>query len=273
MHKHQPSTLLFLIVLAFTAAPAAAAEKKDAPAPAKVEKKEDAAPKAPPAEAKPIPRQVREVEGWKVHVDERLLTGDRAELGKGALRVLEIKLFEASLLVAKPKLADLRTIEIVLDYECPRLHSLQYHPSAGWLKSNGHEAVLTKKVHIPRAAEMVTQLPFKHQPMVMLHELSHGFHDQFLSFDHAGIMKQWEAFKASGKWEKIMHISGRYQKHYALTTQMEFFAEMSESYFGTNDFYPFVRGELKEALPEFHELLAELWGDKEPKKAAHSSDK
>jgi hypothetical protein len=30
---------------------------------------------------------------------------------------------------------------------------------------------------------------------------------------------------------------------------MEFFAEMTEAYFGSNDFYPFVTGELKQAKP------------------------
>jgi len=30
---------------------------------------------------------------------------------------------------------------------------------------------------------------------------------------------------------------------------MEFFAEMTEAYFGSNDFYPFVIGELKQAKP------------------------
>ena len=30
---------------------------------------------------------------------------------------------------------------------------------------------------------------------------------------------------------------------------MEFFAEMTEAYFGSNDFYPFVTSELKQAKP------------------------
>ena len=31
-------------------------------------------------------------------------------------------------------------------------------------------------------------------------------------------------------------------RHYALTNHKEFFAEMSEAYFGMNDFFPFNRG-------------------------------
>ncbi|MSU36198.1 MAG: hypothetical protein EXS36_14075 [Pedosphaera sp.] len=35
---------------------------------------------------------------------------------------------------------------------------------------------------------------------------------------------------------------------------------MTECYFGSNDFYPFVTGELKQAEPEIFALLAEIWG-------------
>jgi hypothetical protein len=41
---------------------------------------------------------------------------------------------------------------------------------------------------------------------------------------------------------------------------MEFFAEMTESYFGSNDFYPFVTGELKRDEPDIFKLMEEIWG-------------
>jgi len=40
----------------------------------------------------------------------------------------------------------------------------------------------------------------------------------------------------------------------------EYFAELSEAYFGTNDMYPFVRAELMKHDPEAHALLKKLWG-------------
>jgi hypothetical protein len=47
--------------------------------------------------------------------------------------------------------------------------------------------------------------------------------------------------------------------HYGLTDPKEFFAEMTECYFGSNDFHPFVTVELKQAGPETCALLAEIW--------------
>jgi hypothetical protein len=41
---------------------------------------------------------------------------------------------------------------------------------------------------------------------------------------------------------------------------MEYWAELSESYIGTNDFYPFVRSELKRHDPKAYELLEKYWG-------------
>jgi len=35
---------------------------------------------------------------------------------------------------------------------------------------------------------------------------------------------------------------------------------MTETYFGSNDFYPFVAGELKKEEPGIFALMAEIWG-------------
>ena len=41
-----------------------------------------------------------------------------------------------------------------------------------------------------------------------------------------------------------------------------YFAELSEAYFGTNDFYPFVRAELKEHDPRGYALMEKAWSVK-----------
>jgi hypothetical protein len=58
----------------------------------------------------------------------------------------------------------------------------------------------------------------------------------------------------------VLHINGRHIAHYALTNEKEYFAECSEAYFGTNDFYPFVRAELVEVDPGMAKLLEKVWG-------------
>lgn len=215
---------------------------------------------AKPAEAKPVQREIKEIEGWKVHVDKQLLDGPNADLGSRALRVLEFKLYEITVLVSKDRLAKLKSVPIMLDYSDPRLKAMQYHPSAEWLKANGHDPGLAKAVHLPQAASLVSRLPINQQPMVILHELAHAYHDLVLGFDEPRIQQAWTRFKESGKYEETMHISGKPRSHYGLTNHKEFFAEMTEAYFGTNDFYPFVRSELRKELPDLYKLLEEIWG-------------
>ncbi len=48
-------------------------------------------------------------------------------------------------------------------------------------------------------------------------------------------------------------------KHYGLTNHKEYFAEGTEAFFYRNDFYPFVRAELKEHDPALQDLLIKIW--------------
>jgi hypothetical protein len=61
-------------------------------------------------------------------------------------------------------------------------------------------------------------------------------------------------------WTSVLTTSVKMSGHYGLTVPKEFFAEMTECYFGSDDFYPFDTGELKQAEPETFALLAGIWG-------------
>lgn len=210
--------------------------------------------------AKPEDREERMVQGWKVAVDTRLIAGPHEELGRDALRQIEGDLADIASLLSPEKLDKLRAVRIVLDLSHGDLRPMQYHPSVDWLTGHGYAAELAKCVHIPEASDYTKARHRHEQPWCLLHELAHAYHDQVLGFNEPRIRAAWESFKASGHGEQVLHINGRRTRHYALTDQKEFFAEMSEAYFGMNDFYPFNQGELKEAEPEIWKLMQEIWG-------------
>lgn len=212
------------------------------------------------ASTQPTSRSVRQIEGWEVRVDDRLL-GDspNAATGLRALRFLEAKLGEIRAVVPAARLADLQEVTIVMDLNCGDLGAMQYHPDAGWLEGHGFPPELAKCVHIPKAAELPTRRNINEQPWVVLHELAHAFHDQKLGFDELSIKAAYERFKASGHGDAALLYDGQRGKHYGLTNQMEFFAEMTEAFFGVNDFFPFNRAELQEAEPELFQLLSDVW--------------
>jgi hypothetical protein len=210
------------------------------------------------ATAKPIQHQSRTIEGWTVFVDERLLAGEQQALGDLALRMVANKLFDVTQVVPEGPLARLREVPIYLDLDHP-LKSLQYHPDPGWLQNHGYDVKLAKAVHIPQAQRMIDLHRENTQPAVLIHELSHAFHDRVLGFDHPAIREAFDAAAAAGQLEKVLFVNGDQRRHYALTNHKEFFAEMSEAFFGTNDFYPFVRGELKQFDPKLYALLEQIW--------------
>jgi hypothetical protein len=215
-----------------------------------------------PKDAPPIPKAhtERNVEGWTVHIDNRLLDGDDHKLGEHALRLLANRLYDIKHVVPAEKVKLLQKVPIWLDKSHGKLRPAQYHPSKGWLKSNGFSEELARCVHIPVAADFSSVNHQRVQPWSVLHELAHAYHDQVLGFDHEEIRAAFVRFKESKKYESVLHINGNKTKHYALTNEKEFFAEMTESFFGQNDFYPFNRAELKRDEPELYDLLAKLWG-------------
>ncbi len=209
---------------------------------------------------KPEKRETRQIEGWTVRVDERLLDPANAVIGKRSLQLLEAQLADIKSIMPADRLARLQAVTIVLDLTHGDLRSMQYHPGAGWLVANGYAKDLVKCVHIPDAAAFTDIRTNNHQPWCVLHELAHSFHDQVFGFDEPRILKAYNDYKKSGHGDAAMLFDGRKVKHYGLTNQMEFFAEMSEAYFGANDFFPFNRAELKTAEPEIYALMEKVWG-------------
>ena len=213
-----------------------------------------------PEPSKPNTRTKRQIQGWTVLIDDRLLEPANAAQGPRALQLLEAQLADISSVIASDRLEKLRAVTIVLDLSHGKLHPMQYHPSADWLVANGYARELARCVHIPDVVDFVAPRHHHEQPWCVLHELAHAYHDQILGFDEPRIRTAWETFTSSGHGENVLHINGRRTRHYALTDQKEFFAEMSEAYFGMNDFFPFNRAELQEAEPDLLELLRNIWG-------------
>ena len=212
-----------------------------------------------PDAPKPTSHTVRDIEGWTVHIDDRLNKGPDKTLGDRTLHILAARLFAITLVVPADRVKRLQQVPVWVDLTHGKLKSMQYHPSVDWLKENGYDPALAKCVHIPDAAYFASYAIQFQQPWAVLHELSHAYHDQVLGFDNAEIKAAWKKFVDSGKYARVPHMNGKMRPHYGLTNQMELFAEMTEAYFGMNDFFPFNRAELQREEPELTALLARIW--------------
>ena len=198
----------------------------------------------------------RDILGWTVHIDDRLSD----DLGKIAIRCLESQLHNISLILPADKVTRLRKVPIWLDRTHGKLVPAQYHPGAEWLAENGYDRALVKCVHVPDATYFAGARHQREQPWAILHELAHAYHDQVLGFDHGEVKVAWQAFRDSDRSKQVLHVNGKLRDHYARTNPMEFFAEMTEAYFGSNDFFPFNSGELKRDERAIFSLMERTWG-------------
>ncbi len=206
--------------------------------------------------------ELRDIEGWKVHIEPALLTGAHREEGDKALAMLANHLQRIKILVPARPLARLQQLEIWLEHDHPRLNSMQYHPGREWLENNGHDPRLWRKVHVTQARELLSREQMLKHPAVILHELAHAYHDQVLGFDHPEILAAFRKARDSGSYTNVLLYTGKRVRHYGLTDHKEYFAEGTEAFLYRNDFYPFVRAELKEHDPALHEVLARIWEEK-----------
>lgn len=203
---------------------------------------------------------VKNMEGWTVHVEPALLEGEHAELGSRALRMLGDHLNRIALLVEGEPLEKLKQCEIWIEYAHPTLKNMQYHPSIEWLRENGHDPRLAKKVHVTHANALLLRSQLLKHPAVILHELAHAYHDQILGFDYKPVIASYQRAMASGSYEKVLLYTGDTVRHYGATNHKEYFAEGTEAYFYRNDFFPFVRAELYKHDPALHAELEKIWG-------------
>ena len=211
-------------------------------------------PHAQPEDYKPV-----EVLGWTLRVNKDLLADK--ELYKKVHDEIHHQLFRITRVVPEERVKVLQSVTIWVELDNPYTNSCQYHASARWLEANGYLTEKAKCVDLGNAKRFLHESKTR-QPFLLLHELTHAYHDQQLGYGDADILKCYKDAKEAGIYEEVLFSNGRKVRAYAMSNQMEYFAECTEAFFGQNDFYPFVRAELKVHDPAMYELLREIWGVK-----------
>jgi hypothetical protein len=202
---------------------------------------------------------VRPMRGWTVRVN-RKLTHDQPDLAKQTLELLDMQLYQITRVVPAPALKDLRSVTIWVEKSDPLFPCMCYHASVEWVRGHGLNPEKAHGVELSNPSNFLSWT--KIQPWMVLHELSHAYHDQFLpgGFGNADVKRVYEFNKNAKRYDSVLYALGGHRKAYAMTNAMEYFAECSEAFFGTNDFYPFVRCELQQSDPEGYALMMSAWG-------------
>ena len=206
-------------------------------------------------------RQTKMIDGWTVLISDGLLEKESAATER-ALDLLTAQLKEINQVVPATAVAKLHTVRLWISPEYPDVPPrAEYHPGAGWLRDNKRDPAMVKGVEFTNVR--IFERETKRMPNFALHELAHAYHDQVLGFDNAEVKAAFERAKASGTYDRVEQRfgDGRSEKvrAYAITNPQEYFAECSESFFTTNDFFPFTKDQLAQHDPEMLKLLERVW--------------
>ena len=199
---------------------------------------------------------VHDIRGWTVLVNPEIAAQDPA-LEAAVLELMDHQLYGITRVLPPKALAWLRGVEIWVELDMHKTECMCYHPSREWLEPNGYNPDKEGAVEVGDARAFLEWT--RGQPWMVLHELAHGYHDQVFGYDDEAIIEAFERSRDAGYYDEVGHISGKPRRHYALTNQMEWFAETTEALYGTNDFHPYVRSELREVDPEGAALVEQVW--------------
>ena len=200
------------------------------------------------------------IEWWNLRVESQFIE-EQPLLWTSVNREVTRQLQGIARVVPDGPLGKLREVPIWVHLKSPGNVCMAYHPSADWLKEHKMNPEMASCVEIGNAQNFVSWT--YEQPWMILHELAHAYHFRVLKdgAQNPDVLAAYRNAVDTKIYDSVRHWNGSLERHYATTNQMEYFAETTEAYFGANDFFPFVRAELKIADPKGEALMVSVWGE------------
>ncbi|MCK0155931.1 hypothetical protein MWU65_01990 [Cellulophaga sp. F20128] len=205
-----------------------------------------------------------ELSGFNVLVQNTALAA-HADRAKEAIGLLEMKLIEiAQLPMEAVKIDALKAVPIFMDWNTTA-GAAQYHPSKSWLVANGYIPEKAKGVEISNIENFINWTK-QNQPYMVLHELAHAYQHRVLKNNSTLITNAYKNAVSANLYTNILYHKGGGEQRvkasaYALTNEKEYFAELTEAYFGINDYFPFHKMELRKYDTIGFKAVVAIWGN------------
>ncbi|MDF1755117.1 MAG: hypothetical protein P1U89_20175 [Verrucomicrobiales bacterium] len=201
--------------------------------------------------------------GWTIFLNDKLV-GMETDLTLTMLPILDQQLKRVVEALPERALAEVRKVPIWINPTYPgQRGKAEYHPNVEWLVNNHRDPEMGRAIEISNVR--IFAFENRRMPYLLLHELSHAYHDRVLAegYRNPELRATFKRAEKSGSYNEVARFDGNRtttDRAYAMSNPMEYFAESSEAYFGKNDFFPFNRAELLSHDPEMHDLVKKLWG-------------
>jgi len=160
------------------------------------------------------------------------------------------------------KVARLRRVPVYVHTGQYKPFGCAHHPSRTWLVQHGYPAEMANSIEVGDWREFRTLVLT--QPACLLHEYAHAWEFNVPAMTQL-IKPAFEHARKAGLYQSVAYVGQPSPRPaYALENEKEYFAELTETYFGRNDFFPFVRAELKTYDPTGYAMIERVWGAKAP---------
>ncbi|WP_444996774.1 hypothetical protein [Aliikangiella sp. IMCC44359] len=137
---------------------------------------------------------------------------------------------------------------------------MEYHMSRGWLSKNGYNPDKVKSLEISNVENYLDWSTDNFQKTILLHELSHALYHSLNKTQKDLVKRHYKATLESGLYKNVTRKLKEFKEDaYALEEHWKYFAELSESFFGENECFPFNRSQLKEYDPTGYKLIESIW--------------
>jgi hypothetical protein len=216
--------------------------------------------------------EIYTIRGFQVLVDKDIL--DDKGRTKILLKQIDTALLKISQLVSPTQFAELRKTKLWVSL--PRHRRVKesareagsrdtqaialYRTSTPQeLKSHGHNPDKAKSVEVFNAL-LFSRAPAEMQLTIVLHELSHAYHDKVLGEHNPDIRDAYKKAMDRGRYNVVDERSPYPDRAYATTNDHEYFAELSVAYLTKNDGFPQDRYVLAKVDPIGYALMQKVWG-------------
>lgn len=201
----------------------------------------------------------RQMQGFTLLVSREVTV--RVRERDAIYKVLEKQLDNIREVLTAEQYDRLSKTRIWIEWNDPALiNPAAYLGSAEWIKLQGMNPEKLGCIEIISSTRFV-QAAVRKQWMLM-HELAHVWHFKVLGENHLGILQAYADAMDKKLYDSVEYMEGtKKRRAYAAKNHFEYFAELTEAWFGKNDYFPFTRAELERHDPQGFKLMKDVWGE------------
>jgi hypothetical protein len=175
-----------------------------------------------------------------------------------AFAELELQMDRIAAALPEHLLAKLREARIWIEWRQREDTASQFHIARAWLLEHAYNPDKAGDVEICDVRNWVAWSR-QDQPFSLLHELAHAYQFRILGERAALIDLAYAHAMAAGLYDAVPYVHGGRRQAHAAKNAAEYFAELTEAYFGINDYYPFTRADLRRGDPLGYRVVEQLW--------------